>query len=465
MPSSTVEMPCLSALSEELKTRTKGTFWEKPVEFLLRPIFWLMLAAVMFCFVNHPIYNPTKVPSYYYTNGDTNEYTQYPVNILNGETALNRTPVYPYFLKFVYWITGGESILVEMIRSPEGAPLAAHVVQGEQTCFYVVCFQMILFLAALIPFYYACQIILRNFIVCCAVFLWTAYTFVVFQWWIMTEPLAVSGSLLFFSLYIFYLNRPSYRTAIALGILAFFMVMLRPASLYLVLLLLGFWVLRLFISPADRKPAFVGFCVVLAAMMGLYGYAGMNQKNHGLRTISSVALNNHFNILYEMKFYQKSSDSEILEAIEQADPQVFANRYRLYNELVENFGQDRVRQFVYGTVKEHFADFMVLNLKRMWWESDLYSFRPLYFFGVFDFLLLVGMGGLLRTFPWYRLGMWGYFWGLMFVMYYGCPDCYRRLIVPALPVLGLLVVRYFDWLSFAQTHSLAETKDYLKTLL
>lgn len=455
-------MTCLAEIQNWLKIHLTGKCLGKIARLICMPVVWCMLLTVVCSFMYHPIYNRKTFPSYYSVNADTDGYTQCKMDLWKGQFDISRTPVYPAFLQFIYWVTGSESILDEVELTPQGVPVSDHIVQGETTCFYVVCLQLFLYWLALIPFYYACGTFLRNPLVHFTVVQMVAIAFIPYQWWILTEPLAISGSLLFFSLIMFYLDRPKYRTAITLSLLTFFLVLLRPIFVYLVALLFGFWVLRLCISSSDRKQAAAGFLALLLTLAGLYGYAGLNEKNHGLRTISSVSLTNRFNMIFQTDFYLKSTDTEVLAYIEKSPLNVKESRYLLFFDMVDHFGWMRVKQFVHGTIRANLKEFVVFNVKRMWWESDIYAYRPLYFFGAFDFFVTVLLGLWLKTFPWRRLGMWGFFFGMMFIMYFGCIGCYERLIVPALPVLYLLLAKYLDIWAAAQTKSREETRKYLE---
>lgn len=455
-------MSCLAQIQNWIQCRFRGKILRQIARLAGMPVFWCLLLTIVCSFMYHPIYNPRTFPSYYYVGADTNGYTQYEMDLWKGEFEINRTPVYPMFLKFVYWVTGSESILDEVEYTPEGTPVSDHIVQGETTCFYVVCLQMLLFWLVLIPFYYACGTFLRDPVVHFTAVLMIAIAFLPYQWWILTESLSISGSLLFFSLIVFYLNRPTHTTAVSLGLLTFFLVLLRPIFLYLVILLFFFWILRLCISSHDRKEALAGFLALLVSLAGLYGYAGLNEKNHGFRTISPVSLTNRFIMIFQTDFYLKSKDTEVLEYIEKSPLNVKASKYLLFEDLADHFGYKRVKQFVHGTIRANLKEFIISHIKRMWWESDLYAFRPLYFFGAFDLLITILLGIWLKTFPWLRLGMWGFFFGIMFTMYFGGIDCYERLILPALPVLYLLLARYADILAIARTLGTQETLQYLK---
>ena len=344
------QKPFLSNLREAVIN--KFTDWGvKPLGLVFAsPLFWLLCFTIVLFFLYRPIYNKASAPSYYCVKADTNGYTQYPYNIFKGETADNRTPVYPWFLKCIYKLTGSESILDKITFTETGTPISDEIVQGQKTCFYVFLAQTIIYCLALIPFYYASKILLHSPIVHFLTVLFIAVYFIPYQSWILTEPLSISGAMVFFSLMIFYLNRPRMSTAVLIGLLTLILVFLRPIFLYLVILLAGFWIFRLIVNKEDRKQSLVGFLSLCVVCSVIYGYAKLNQKNHGCFTLSSVSLHTRFFIIYQTGFYEKSSDTEIKDYIANSPLNPSESKYLLKDDLIEHFGYNRIKKFVNDTI-------------------------------------------------------------------------------------------------------------------
>ncbi|MBE6428138.1 MAG: hypothetical protein E7028_06085 [Planctomycetaceae bacterium] len=434
-------------------------------DIIFRPLFWFLVLITIGAFSIHPIYNRTTFPSYYYVGADTNGYTQYPYNIFNGEFGSSRTPLYPLFLKLVYWGFNCDSILNEVEHTPQGTPVSDHIVQGEETCFYVVCFQLCLYILTLIPFYFACGKFLHHPVIHFTSVLLIGMLFLRYQWWILTEPLAITGSLLFLSLITFYHFHPTHGLSIGVGILTFFLIMLRPVFIYLLPLLSAFWLLRFFICPRDRQYSISGILTILLVISGLFGYAKMNLKNHQCYTISTTALNNHFIIIFQTDYYLRSSDAEILEYISNSPLNCKASKYILFNDLIERFGYDRIKCFIHTTIKDNLFDFAVFNIKRMWWEKDIYFFTPLYFLIAFEFLIMLCLGIYFKQFPWFHGILFFNIFTYLFVMYFGGIDCYERLIIPVMPIAILQLARHVDLFATINSGNTENTIKYLQNTL
>lgn len=455
---------CAETLQKQLKKIFGGRF-SVLANVFGSPLFWLLLLTFLCFFLYRPLYSPKTFVSYYYVNADTNDYTQYPINLLKGETEIARTPVYPYFLKLVYWLAGSESIRDEVQFTPAGVPISDRIVQGETTCFYVMCAQMTVYWLALIPFYFACGKFLRNPVAHFGTVLFVAIAFIPYQSWILTEPLSISGSLLFFSLMVFYWNRPAIWSACSVSLLSLILTLLRPFFIYLIPLLGAFWLARLGFRKADRKTAFTGLVALLATVSALHGYALQNQKNYGYYTVSSISLMNQFIIQFQSDFFLKSRDSEVLNYIQNSPLNVKASKYRLFHDLEAHFGLPRIQQFVSGTLRANQKEYFIATLKRMWWEGDLYHLTPIYFLGAFEFGLSLLLWLIFRSLPWLRLTLWCFFFCALFVIFFGGIDCQERLILPVLPILYVLFGRYFDLLAQAFSKPVPEVVQYLKETL
>ena len=459
------QKPFLSDLRDAVVNRL--TNWGlKPVGMvIISPLFWLLCFTIVLFFLYRPIYNKTTSPSYYYVNADTNGYTQYPYNLLKGETADNRTPIYPWFLKCIYKLTGSESILDKITFTETGTPISDEIVQGQKTCFYVFLTQAIIYCLALIPFYYASKLLLHNPIVHFFAVLFIAVYFIPYQSWILTEPLSISGTMVFFSLMIFYLNKPRKITAFLIGLVTLILVFLRPIFLYLVILLAGFWIFRLIVNKEDRKQSLVGFLSLCLVCSVICGYAKLNQKNHDYFTLSSVSLHTRFFIIYQTGFYKKSLDAEFKDYIANSPLNPPESKYLLMTDLTKHFGYNRIKKFVNDTIKNNALEFFIFNIKRMWWEGDVYAFTPHYYAGAFDFLFLVISGIFFRRIPWTRLGMWALVFGWFFLMFFGGVDCYDRLILPVLPVMFIVYARYADIIAQVSIISRQQFLEELKNTL
>ncbi len=442
-------------------------FWLGHV--ITAPITWiLLLTALSFLFYS-PVFIDANGRTPYFTCSDINGYSQYLYNghscsLFKGETRAKEVPVYPYFLKTIYWITGKDSILAETKRDEFGNPVSDTIIQGQDTCFYVVLVQRILYLLALIPFYFACRLILKNPLVCFFSVLFVAVYFFQYQSWILTEPLAISGMMVFFAWMIFYLNKPTIKSAFALPLFVFLMLMERPVFVYLAILLLGFFLLRLIISP-DRKQSLAGLTSLLLVGILIHGYSLLNLRNHGVYTLSSVSITNRFVIISSSGMFRKSTDTEMVNYINNSPLLAADARYPLSTDITKQFGIERKVRFVNQVIKDHLLEFVITNIKNMYWEMDLTCFQPAYVLGFIDFLFIIISSCFFRKFPWVRLGIWGLVFGMFVVIYQAGWDSHERLIIPALPMLMLIGAKYIDIAAVAFYQSKDEFWNYLKETL
>lgn len=203
---------------------------------------------------------------------DSKTYTNYNANIFKGETDIFRTPGYPYFVKFVSMITGqdiGTMGFYEMVSLV----------------------QSILSLASVVPLYLACRKLFSNkyILSACALFYGIAPS--IFTWDIitLTESLSLFCTVLLIYILFSYLAKPKVYKAIILGLFSFAMIMVRPTFIYLTAVLAVFFIARMIFNAKERKKAIAGLLSVVLCIGMVFGYQGLNYKNHDYFAISSVS--------------------------------------------------------------------------------------------------------------------------------------------------------------------------------
>ena len=447
----------------ELKTKveTRCALWRVGWlgKIVCSPIFWI--EALLIVYVALVMSSPLPI-----TSDDTNSYTLSKVDLLKGYTDIYRTPAYPYFIRTIYTITGAEPIEVRLAQPGEEA-IANHVIlSGRKTCLYVFYAQLAIWLLTLIPLYKALQLILNAPCLPFFLTLFIGYSFLEQQAWILTEPLAISASCQFFSMMIFYWKRPSHVLAAGINLFALFiMIMLRPAFLILLPLLAGFWITRLILSSSDRIKSLTGVVALALICALLAGYCELNRRNHGNFTISSVSVYNQLDILINTNLYKKGDNPEIIAFIDSMEREGGGFQTAIQTELINKFGFDNVKSFVSTTIKENFISYLVMSVKRMYWEMGEYHFELYYIAGAIDFVLIIVFWITFRSVPWSRLVAWLFFFTMLFGVFYGAQNAFSRLLLPVVPIFYIILTRYIDMFVIASAKPREEFIQYMKSTL
>ncbi len=203
---------------------------------------------------------------------DSKTYTRYDSNIFLGETDIFRTPGYPYFLKLVHIITGNPNCDIAFYES-------------------LSLIQSIISLASVVLLYFAGRKLFSNKYIlsfCCLVY---GIAPSVFTWDIitLTESISMFCTVLLIYIVFSYLAKPSAFLGIVLGLYSFGMIMIRPSFIYLTAVLAVFFIARIIFNANERKKAIAGLLSVVLCIGMIFGYQGLNYKNHEYFTISSVS--------------------------------------------------------------------------------------------------------------------------------------------------------------------------------
>lgn len=207
---------------------------------------------------------------------DTKTYTMFDYNIFLGETDIFRTPGYPYFLKLISFLSGtkldGTSADIEFYKS-------------------VVLTQSILSFASIIIFYLAGRKIFKNkyLLTLAAVTYGVAPSIINWDSCILTESLSLFLTVLLIYLIFSYLHKSNVYKAILLPLYSLLMIMVRPSFIYLLAVVAVFFVARLIFCAKDRKKALCGLISSALSVVLLLSYCGLNYKNYGYFSISSVS--------------------------------------------------------------------------------------------------------------------------------------------------------------------------------
>ncbi|PWL87974.1 MAG: hypothetical protein DBY17_04880 [Oscillospiraceae bacterium] len=212
---------------------------------LTNPLTYVLLAAVLF----RVVYFHTLRP--YSETADSPTYKDLG-NILTGL----RTPIYP--------------LLLAGLKALFGEPLMNMV---------LVRLQSLAALCALGAFYYTVvRVTRRRYLAVIFTLLFGLQPGIVgYETSVMTESLSISGVVFLVFLLARYLDERRRCDAVGLGVLALFLVLLRPAFLYLVGVLAVFWVLQWFLeAPAKKRNILWGFLGTGISVAGVLAWCAFN---------------------------------------------------------------------------------------------------------------------------------------------------------------------------------------------
>ncbi|MDO4575836.1 MAG: hypothetical protein Q4D98_11550 [Planctomycetia bacterium] len=445
-----MDFTALGTLKGKIEAKLHGTRLEFLTKWITAPFFWIFLLVFIFFLFGESVF--------YVLQGDTVSYlTSYQdKNIFRGELHAWRTPVYPYILRGLSFLTGEKMVV--------GGTLEFPTCSGMFTVRSLILLQFFAFLGGLWLFYRACGKIMKNSTILFGTVLLAGIGLMQNTRWISTESLGITFTMIFFSMMVFYLRDPSHKIAIGVNLLSCFMVFLRPVFLYLVLLLVPFWLLRMALGNS-RKSAMTGFCFCLLTFLLLGGYCKLNEQRNGFFGIASVATHNQMACIIERGFYKNGASPEINEFIAQLPNDDSLLHGPMISEVLKYWSYEEVQQYTQATIKKNFVSYVIMSLKVMWWGKWEAMWVQCYALGFLDLLFTLALGVIFRQLPWIRLTTWGIFYGLIAVIYMGTTCDYIRLVTPALPVIYVLAGRYLDLLSVARSSSPEAFVAYLKTTL
>ena len=226
-------------------------------------------------------------------NSDSVSYFVF-VDICRGIVDLYRTPLYPYIIKLFQYAS------------------------GENLVSHLIVFQQVISFLSIIPFYCVSKSVVKEkYIAVIATLFYGMWHPVLIQnVHLNPECLCFAGSILLLLILVRYLEKPGKIKALSLGILPFFLIMLKPTYLLLVFVVFLFFLLRLWVVRAEKKIVCWGLVGLLVSSAGVLGYCEMNKKHNGQFVLSSIALNNTLFHISASGAYRDGGDAELIAIID-----------------------------------------------------------------------------------------------------------------------------------------------------
>lgn len=272
-------------------------------KFIFNDTFWLLLL----CFTFRNIFDKTVGPISY--NADSATYYLAANNLMNGIIDNYRTPLYPLILKL------SEALNSRLVFE------------------YTVYFQQIISFASIIPFYILSKQWFKNkpiaFIASLVYGCHPSTLFIIYG--VFAESLLISSFVFFLYFFYKFTIKPTATKWVLLHLFVFMMVMLKPLSiiLYMVLIIMG---VIIFIYDKKliavrlsyksfRSGYLVSFCLI-------FGFCMTNKIQNDFFGISTVNHDNNFANVVLSEAYYDFSDEKLVSVIDTA--RYYGHYYTIY---------------------------------------------------------------------------------------------------------------------------------------
>lgn len=302
----------------------------------------------------------------------------------------------------------------------------------------------------------------------------------------MTETLAAFSFVLQLYLVLRVLRHPSIKLAAAIGLLSIFMVLLRPAFLYILGILAIGWVIIWIMSPRSSRMCITGICFCLIAGSVIFGYSSLIKHYYGFRAISAVSDINNYFLLREAKALDPSStDDETVKdmfiSFQQeekefgSDMSDYIKGWREVPTITDIIGYAEFHEVISDNIKSHPKEISITLAKRIKnsssapffyaYKSEVNPFYVLVYmininFGIYYLFMLIILIIIIRRFrrsgqmPVYTLFLWASSAGLAFVSIIGAMNDWARLMLPAESAFLLLAALAFRKIKLQKTDAI-----------
>lgn len=259
---------------------------------------------------------------------DSETYLQYSGDLLKGEPDPIRTPVYPYFIKFLQSIYPNSLLIIITV-------------------------QIIISLFSVFVFYKIVDTLFTNkYLIAGSTTIYGIFLPIVYyEKLILTESLSIAFATVFLYALLRFTKRPSYTLSILISFGVLFLIMLRPSFLYLLPVFILFWAFRLLFIRQHRGISYVGLIGICCVLFALYAYARLNESKNQYFGITTISNSNFLNILLGNKMYHDGNDSTITNYIIELSKS-HDNSY-VQNKINESYTPDRVSAFIKENIKQH----------------------------------------------------------------------------------------------------------------
>ena len=231
-----------------------------------------------------------------------------------------------------------------------------------------ICIQHIVFLFSIRYFYRLASMVVVSRKWVFGLTLLYIISFIRWHSVIQTESLSCSGMV--FLLYVVYKLNTDFSAgkAVLSLLLLVWLLLLRPASIYLLPVLFVWWLVAAFKGKA-HKPALYGIGVVAIASLCMLGYMRAFEKEYGRFTTSNIGLYNQLYIAFDRKLIQldvigtDSIRNDVAACIERFD--VPYGSYATVDYLLEKYDPQLLWKMVKDSYKSQPLNYTMRTLEQM----------------------------------------------------------------------------------------------------
>jgi hypothetical protein len=448
----------------------KGELQKTFVAIFFNNLFWVLFLSALIRLYFYSVLLDSKDFT------DTPSYTNYNGDLFRGLLDPYRTPVYPYLIKFIKYISGNNWV--------------AHLIY----------FQSIVSFISLFYFYKIAKYLFNNILIVLSATLFIGIFPGIFSWdkCILPESLAVSSMIFFLYLFIEYINKPNVKKALSISFFVLILIMLKPGFIYLLCLLILFWFFNFFKSN-KKIYSICGLISTIICLLLLISYSNINYNKNGVNSISSVSSINLLYTVIKYDIYQNNPDTAIAHHIDKtlnfvesdSDSKVFPcysgintiisedEKFKIIDQktwflagadLMSRFDFTRLNKFIQNSIiinykifiKQKFIDILVLAQydatlvlaeSKLSLKTTLFSiYKKLFSISyIFIYLILLFESLIIIKSTISRKSIYLTFSSILiliishlFIMILGAPNCYDRLFLPVFPFVFLIVFRHVD---------------------
>lgn len=291
---------------------------------------------------------------------------------------------------------------------------------------------------------------------------------------ILTESLALSGTLIFLYYAIKYIRNPSFISGvIAIGI-AFVLTFHRPTSIIYVLFLEIFWVAKFVFERKNINIDFKCFIVSTISIIVIIIYAILFHRTYGIYSISDAVVRQDLYVSIQEGYYKSSDNTEFIDDIDQMlsskksiwqtvyfilDKYKFKEIKRLTS-YCRKQNLDNYVEYVKDLVKDHTNrkyysySFKVINKSDNLFQNtieerlNLLAFFHSYLVVIVELVLIFYRWIKDKKVPWLHFGIFGMILVIVMSSFIGTCAEFMRTAICALPftyfALTIYVVNFFD---------------------
>lgn len=298
---------------------------ERIIKLIKCPIIYIIVICLLF---ETKLYR--MVPQYSFSADSYSYSSMYSGDLSQGKMDAMRTPVYPYFIKLIKKIGGEDNLYPNVVKT-----------------------QKILFGVALIMLFISMKKITKNNIISSVVTLIVGICpyLIFYNTLILTESLAIFEMIFLIFETVMYIESNSkkvkYVHAILIAIIQFFMIMTRPAFLYVIPAYILFWMIRFFINKNEWKNLLVGLSALVITCVMLLMYCGIMKKQYGIFGFSDVTFINDIVMIIDSNVYQEGNNEEIKDLIYSVRGDTGgANSWKAAEVVQQQYSREELNEFI-----------------------------------------------------------------------------------------------------------------------